>query len=142
MLEEPNIVLNLSGVRKATDLLPKGSVYTLPPNKVIEVSIPAHGALGGPPSQYPIPCRYIYEQRPSMLSMSFEVRGSTACNYANPVRRDVINIGGDQNGHGADNVIIRLSLTMPVHGSSTGEHYSHIDRHLEAIGCRIRRGCR
>lgn len=44
----PVLLQILSGTRKASDLLPKGSVYTLPPNKVIEVSIPAHGAPGGP----------------------------------------------------------------------------------------------
>ena len=44
----PVLLQILSGTRKAEDLLPKGSVYTLPPNKVIEVSIPAHGARGGP----------------------------------------------------------------------------------------------
>jgi len=44
----PVLLQILSGKRNAKDLLPKGSVYTLPPNKVIEVSIPAHGAIGGP----------------------------------------------------------------------------------------------
>ena len=46
----PVLLQILSGARKASDLLPTGSVYTLPPNKVIEVSIPAHGAPGGPVS--------------------------------------------------------------------------------------------
>lgn len=46
----PVLLQILSGVRKASELLPKGSMYTLPPNKVIEVSIPAHGAPGGPVS--------------------------------------------------------------------------------------------
>jgi iron transport multicopper oxidase len=44
----PVLLQILSGTRNAKHLLPKGSVYTLPPNKVIEVSIPPHGALGGP----------------------------------------------------------------------------------------------
>jgi iron transport multicopper oxidase len=36
----PVLLQILSGARTAQDLLPAGSVYTLPPNKVIEVSIP------------------------------------------------------------------------------------------------------
>jgi iron transport multicopper oxidase len=44
----PVLLQILSGARRATELLPKGSVYTLPPNKVVEVSIPAHGAPGAP----------------------------------------------------------------------------------------------
>jgi iron transport multicopper oxidase len=46
----PVLLQILNGARKATDLLPKGSVYTLPPNKVIEISIPTAGAPGGPVS--------------------------------------------------------------------------------------------
>jgi iron transport multicopper oxidase len=36
----PVLLQILSGAHTAQDLLPAGSVYTLPPNKVIEVSIP------------------------------------------------------------------------------------------------------
>lgn len=43
----PVLLQILSGNFAATDLLPSGSVYTLPPNKVIELSIPA-GVGGGP----------------------------------------------------------------------------------------------
>jgi hypothetical protein len=42
----PVLLQILSGV-PAQDLLPSGSVYTLPPNKVIEVSIPG-GSPGAP----------------------------------------------------------------------------------------------
>jgi iron transport multicopper oxidase len=45
----PVLLQILSGAHSAQDLLPPGSVYTLPPNKVVEVSIPA-GAIGGPVS--------------------------------------------------------------------------------------------
>ena len=47
----PVLLQILSGNRAATDLLPSGSVYTLPPNKVIELSIPA-GLAGGPVSKF------------------------------------------------------------------------------------------
>ena len=47
----PVLLQILSGTYSAQDLLPPGSVYTLPPNKVIEVSIPAgNAAPGGPVS--------------------------------------------------------------------------------------------
>ncbi|KAJ7254564.1 laccase 5 [Mycena rebaudengoi] len=42
----PVLLQILSGAHSATDLLPAGSVYILPPNKVIELSIPP--AIGGP----------------------------------------------------------------------------------------------
>jgi iron transport multicopper oxidase len=45
----PVLLQILSGARTAQDLLPSGSVYTLPPNQVIEVSIPG-GAPGAPVS--------------------------------------------------------------------------------------------
>lgn len=40
----------LSDVTNATDLLSKGSVYTLPPNKVIELAIPGQGTISNPVS--------------------------------------------------------------------------------------------
>lgn len=47
----PVLLQILSGSMSATDLLPTGSVYTLPANKVIEISIPAI-APGSPVSVY------------------------------------------------------------------------------------------
>lgn len=49
----PVLLQILSGSTKATDLLPKGSVYKLPPNKVIELSILGHGILGSPVRKSP-----------------------------------------------------------------------------------------
>lgn len=45
----PVLLQILSGAQLATDLLPSGSVYVLPPNIVVELSIPA-GLAGGPVS--------------------------------------------------------------------------------------------
>jgi iron transport multicopper oxidase len=45
----PVLLQILSGTRNASELLPKGSVYPLPPNKLIEVSIPG-GTSGAPVS--------------------------------------------------------------------------------------------
>lgn len=55
----PVLLQILSGARDASQLLPNGSVYVLPPNKVIEISIPAtdtstNGAVGGPVSKTPL----------------------------------------------------------------------------------------
>lgn len=46
----PVLLQILSGATTATDLLPAGSVYLLPPNKVIEISMPG-GSIGSPVSQ-------------------------------------------------------------------------------------------
>lgn len=45
----PVLLQILSGARAAQDLLPRGSVYSLPPNKVIEVTIPGAGLNDGGP---------------------------------------------------------------------------------------------
>jgi iron transport multicopper oxidase len=47
----PVLLQILNGTQKAQDLLPKGSVYSLPPNSVIEISLPGtDGEIGGPVS--------------------------------------------------------------------------------------------
>jgi iron transport multicopper oxidase len=47
----PVLLQILSGAQTAQDLLPPGSVYSLPPNKVIEISLPGTSVeLGGPVS--------------------------------------------------------------------------------------------
>ena len=43
----PVLLQILSGARTAQELLPAGTVYTLPPNKVIEISMPG-GSPGFP----------------------------------------------------------------------------------------------
>lgn len=53
----PVLLQILSGAQTAQDLLPPGSVYTLPPNKSIEISIPGGTAVGGPVS---VEHEYIY----------------------------------------------------------------------------------
>jgi len=45
----PVLLQILSGAQTAQDLLPPGSIYVLPPNKVIEISIPG-GSIGSPVS--------------------------------------------------------------------------------------------
>ncbi|KAJ7292520.1 laccase 2 precursor [Mycena rebaudengoi] len=52
----PVLLQILSGAHSAQGLLPKGSIYDLPPNKVIEVSIP--GGTRGAPTDNAGPCTY------------------------------------------------------------------------------------
>ena len=46
----PVLLQILSGVSAAEDLLPSGDVYVLPPNKVIELTIPGGGGVAPPVS--------------------------------------------------------------------------------------------
>jgi len=108
----PVLLQILSGARQASELLPNGSVYTLPPNKVIELSIPPGGAPGGP---HPF----------HLHGHAFDVvrsAGSSTYNYANPVRRDVVSIGG-----AGDNVTIRFTTD----NSGPWFLHCHIDWHLD-----------
>ncbi|GLB41431.1 putative multicopper oxidase family protein [Lyophyllum shimeji] len=108
----PVLLQIMSGARTAADLLPAGSVYPLPPNKVIEISIPG-GTVGSP---HPF----------HLHGHTFDVirsAGSSVYNYDNPVRRDVVSIGGST----SDNVTIRFTTDNP----GPWIMHCHIDWHLE-----------
>lgn len=121
----PILLQLLTGQLTASQLQPYGSVYTLPPNKTIELSVP-----GGQPEEYvrnpsfflslfscttlasfPLAwCGYdlLYPVRSisCFAQHSFSVvrsAGSDIYNYYNPVRRDTTS-----NGVGGDNVTIRF----------------------------------
>lgn len=107
----PVLLQILSGVHTAQDLLPSGSVYVLPPNKVIELSIPG-GSIGSP---HPI----------HLHGHNFDVvrsAGNSTYNFVNPVRRDVVSAG-----LAGDNVTIRF------HTDNAGPWilHCHIDWHLD-----------
>ncbi|KDQ29908.1 multi-copper oxidase superfamily [Pleurotus ostreatus PC15] len=107
----PVLLQIISGASSAADLLPPGSVYALPRNKVVELSIPAL-AVGGP---HPI----------HLHGHVFDVvrsAGSSTYNYRNPVRRDVVSTGT-----GSDNVTIRFKTDNP----GPWFLHCHIDWHLE-----------
>ncbi|KAG5649822.1 Acyl-coenzyme A oxidase 2 [Sphagnurus paluster] len=107
----PVLLQVMSGARTAQELLPSGSVYTLPPNQVIELSIPG-GAVGGP---HPF----------HLHGHTFDVvrsAGSSVYNYENPVRRDVVSIG-----LAGDNVTIRFKTD----NAGPWILHCHIDWHLE-----------
>ncbi|KZP07255.1 multicopper oxidase [Athelia psychrophila] len=108
----PVLLQILSGAQLATDLLPNGSVFVLPSNKVIELSIPA-GLAGGP---HPF----------HLHGHAFDIvrsAGQTTYNYANPPRRDVVSLGV-----AGDNVTIRWVTDNP----GPWFLHCHIDWHLQA----------
>lgn len=90
----PVLLQILSGAQSAQDLLPSGSIYALPANAVIELSLPALAA-GGP---HPF---HLHGHAFSVVKPS----GATESNYVNPVRRDVVSIGAPP-----DNVTIRFEV--------------------------------
>ncbi|KAJ6468289.1 laccase 1 [Mycena sanguinolenta] len=108
----PVLLQILSGAETAASLLPAGSVYPLPSNSTIELSMPG-GVVGG---GHPI----------HLHGHAFDVvrsAGSTVYNYANPARRDVVNIGV-----AGDNVTIRFA----TNNAGPWFFHCHIDWHLES----------
>ncbi|KIJ21226.1 laccase [Paxillus involutus ATCC 200175] len=107
----PTLMQILSGARGIADLAAQGSVYTLPPNKVIEISFPTEFL----PTPHPF----------HLHGHSFYVvrsAGSTQYNYVNPVQRDTVN-----SGFLTDNVTIRFE----TNNSGPWMLHCHIDWHLQ-----------
>ncbi|KAL0063544.1 laccase, multicopper oxidase, benzenediol:oxygen oxidorectuctase [Marasmius tenuissimus] len=108
----PVLLQILSGAQNPNNLLPEGMVFPLPKNAVVELSFTG-GLLG-------------IEHPMHLHGHAFDVvrvAGSSTYNYANPVRRDVVNIGGAN-----DNVTIRFRTDNP----GPWILHCHIDWHLEA----------
>ncbi|KAK0204374.1 laccase [Desarmillaria ectypa] len=108
----PVLLQLLSGAKNAGDLLPSGSVFPLPSNSTIELSMPGGVVGGGHPFH--------------LHGHTFDVirsAGNSVYNYENPVRRDVVNIGTK-----GDNVTIRFRTDNP----GPWFLHCHIDWHLEA----------
>ncbi|KAJ6537795.1 laccase [Mycena capillaripes] len=80
----PVLLQILSGAHSAQDLLPKGSIYELPPNKVIEVSIPG----GSPGAPHPF---HLHGHNFHVIRSA----GNSTYNFHNPVIRDVVSTGAD-----------------------------------------------
>ncbi|KAI0246634.1 Cupredoxin, partial [Lactifluus subvellereus] len=110
----PVLLQILNGVQ-ASDLVPAGSIYSLDPDKSVEISLPALNSgtrAGGP---HPI----------HLHGHAFHVvrsAGSTAYNYDDPVIRDVVSMGNT-----GDNVTIRFFTDNP----GPWFLHCHIDWHLE-----------
>ncbi|KAF8131812.1 laccase [Boletus edulis] len=96
----PVLLQILSGARQATDFLPKGSVYALPPNKVVEISFPNPAAAPGAPHPVHLHGNNFHVVRSA---------GSNKTNFIDPIRRDVVSIGKEP----TDNVTIRFVTDNP-----------------------------
>ncbi|KAF9022011.1 laccase [Hymenopellis radicata] len=108
----PVLLQILSGASTAGELLPEGSVFPLPLDSTIEISMPGGVVGGGHPFH--------------LHGHTFDVvrsAGSSAYNYENPPRRDVVNIGTT-----GDNVTIRFTTD----NAGPWFLHCHIDWHLEA----------
>ncbi|KAJ7664849.1 laccase 3 precursor [Mycena rosella] len=108
----PVLLQILSGAQSATDLLPAGSVYTLPPNKVIEISIPG----GSPGAPHPF---HLHGHNFHVIRSA----GNATYNFVNPPIRDVVSTGPLT----TDNTTIRFVTD----NAGPWFLHCHIDFHLE-----------
>ncbi|KAJ7784108.1 laccase 1 precursor [Mycena metata] len=108
----PALLQILSGTQLAQNLLPSGSYYSLPPNKVIEVSIPG-GSDGGGPHPFHLHGHNFFVVKSA---------GSDKFNFKDPVIRDVINTGFP-----GDNATFRFVTD----NAGPWFLHCHIDIHLE-----------
>ncbi|KAH9951139.1 laccase 1 [Amylocystis lapponica] len=108
----PVLLQILSGAQSAADLLPAGSVYTLPSNSTIQITMPG-GVIGG---GHPF---HLHGHTFSVIRSA----GNSSYNYVNPVQRDTVNIG-----LAGDEVTIRFVTDNP----GPWFLHCHIDWHLQA----------
>ncbi|KAI0740100.1 laccase [Earliella scabrosa] len=111
----PVLLQIMSGAQTAADLLPSGSVYTLPSNATVEISFPITATNApGAPHPFHLHGHTFYVVRSA---------GSSDYNYVNPVQRDTVNTGT-----AGDNVTIRFTTNNP----GPWFLHCHIDFHLDA----------
>ncbi|KAF8342651.1 laccase [Cantharellus anzutake] len=108
----PVLLQIMSGASSVSDLLPSGSIYSLPSNKTVEITIP--GGTAGAPHPFHLHGHNFHVVRSA---------GSTTYNYVNPPRRDVVSTGSST----SDNVTIRFQTDNP----GPWFLHCHIDWHLE-----------
>ncbi|KAI9508593.1 laccase [Russula earlei] len=108
----PVLLQIVSGTHKASDLLPKGSIYGLELNKSVELTVPG-GVIGGP---HPV---YLHGHNFHVIRSA----GNSTYNFDNPVIRDVVSMGDT-----GDNVTIRFMTNNP----GPWFFHCHISWHLDA----------
>ncbi|KAN0136704.1 laccase sensu stricto variant A [Lactarius tabidus] len=108
----PVLLQILSGAKKASDLLPSGSIYGLERNKSVELTIPG----GSPGSPHPV---HLHGHAFSVVRSA----GNSSYNFVDPVVRDVVSTGNT-----GDNVTIRFFTDNP----GPWFFHCHIDWHLDA----------
>ncbi|KAF9233718.1 laccase [Melanogaster broomeanus] len=106
----PVLLQILSGALNVAQLKPQGSVYTLPPSKVVELSFP--GTLL--PTPHPF---HLHGHKFDVVRSA----GNAGYNYVDPVRRDTVSSGTP-----SDNVTIRFTTDNP----GPWFLHCHIDFHL------------
>ncbi|KAI9450836.1 laccase [Lactarius psammicola] len=106
----PVLLQILSGAKKASDLLPLGSIYGLDANKSVEITIPG-GSTGGP---HPI---HLHGHNFWVVRSA----GNSSYNFVDPIVRDVVSIGDS-----TDNVTIRFFTDNP----GPWFFHCHINWHL------------
>ncbi|KAF8956258.1 laccase [Flammula alnicola] len=94
----PVLLQILSGAQSAQNLLPAGSVITLPRNKSISISVPG-GVFDGP---------HPFHLHGHEFSVVRSAGTADVYNYINPVRRDVVSLGDE-----GSNVTIRFRTDNP-----------------------------
>ncbi|TFL05395.1 laccase [Pterulicium gracile] len=109
----PVLLQILSGAKSAQELLPSESVYTLPLNKVVEVTIPGTSVDYGGPHPWHLHGHTFWVVRSA---------GTNATNYVDPIRRDTVDTG-----YGRDNITIRFVTD----NSGPWFLHCHVDWHLE-----------
>nr|ABN13592.1 LAC2 [Polyporus brumalis] len=111
----PVLLQIMSGAQDVADLLPSGSIYSLPSNATIELSFPITATNApGAPHPFHLHGHTFYVVRSA---------GSTEYNYVNPPQRDTVSTGA-----AGDNVTIRFTTNNP----GPWFLHCHIDFHLEA----------
>ncbi|KAG5646508.1 hypothetical protein DXG03_003275 [Asterophora parasitica] len=108
----PVLLQILSGAKTPQQLMPTGSIFTLPRNKVIEITIPG-GSPGGP---------HPFHLHGHAFSVIRSAGTKATDNYWNPVRRDVVNIG-----EAGSNVTIRFVTDNP----GPWLLHCHVEWHLD-----------
>ncbi|KAG1817934.1 laccase [Suillus subaureus] len=106
----PVLLQILSGAQEAADILPEGSVYDLEANKVVELTM----INGEPRGPHPI----------HLHGHSFDVvqsAGNSSFNYVNPVRRDVVSIGNQDQ---------QMVIRWVTDNSGPWFLHCHIDWHI------------
>ncbi|KAK7042848.1 multicopper oxidase/laccase [Favolaschia claudopus] len=109
----PVLLQILSGARTAAELLPKGSVYSLPANAVVDIIIP--GGTAGAPHPFHLHGHNFWVVRSA---------GSSTYNWNDPIVRDVVNTGGSR----TDNTTIRFVTD----NAGPWFLHCHMDFHLDA----------
>ncbi|KZV69698.1 multicopper oxidase [Peniophora sp. CONT] len=107
------VLLQILNGAPASSLMPQGSIYTLAPNKSVELTIPG-GVLAGP---HPV---HLHGHAFSVVRSA----GNSTYNFVNPPQRDVVSIGTTTN----DRTTIRFFTDNP----GPWFFHCHIDWHLNA----------